>query len=437
MTIDLELTHFFEQVEIPEDEMENLLKIASWQIEPQFPYPGRTAWHVLEKPAFLKSDKTRKYYAAKLKGVGVWNPGNAHLYSGVHHRQGASSEAPIPPTTEEYKFTASIAHMGFTECGCFEEVHSEPAPFGGILHRRAVQEFENASRLLACGVPAVTPLFVAKLPDCYKFMNQDMGIVCVMSEEAKPYRLHLIHFGEGELTEPEHKYYTELRQAIGISGDISDEDTRLRVINALVRQIGKRMHDFSAAGLYRYSGGWEDLQFCIEKKELFLVDLDSSRCLSELPSCTRSLQMLRDISSSIHKLLNTFYYPTVMDKYTFSNLVAYDPIAAMLSAYFPASKDKKIKKASKLYWDYFAPHLFMMKRYKDQVLGDCEGERRKSYKMDDDIFYTLSILALFPLYCESDLNSIYPSECTLEDLRGRARVFLGERYQYLSYLLAD
>jgi hypothetical protein len=109
----------------------------------------------------------------------------------------------------------------------------------------------------------------------------------------------------------------------------------------------------------------------------------------------------------------------------------------MLSAYFPASKDEKIKKASKLYWDYFAPHLFLMKRYKDQVLCDWECERRKSYKMDDDIFYTLSILALFPLYCESDLNSIYPCECTMEDLRERAQSFLGERYQYLSYLFAD
>jgi hypothetical protein len=437
MTIELELTHFFEQVEIPEDEVESLLKIASWQIMPQFPFPGRTAWYVFKKPVYLKKNKEKIFYAAKLKGVGVWNPGKAHLYSGVHHQQGASNETPLPPTTEEYKFTASIAHIGFTECGCFEEVHSEPAPFGGILHRRAVQEYENALSLLAHGVPAIVPLLVVRLPDCYKFMDQDMGVVCVLSEEVEPYRLHLIHFGEGELTEQEYKYYTKIRQAIGISGDFSDEDTRLRMINALTWQIGKLMHDFSAAGLYRYSGGWEDLQFCVKKKGLFLVDLDSCRCLAELTPCTKPLQILRDISSSIHKLLNTFYYPTVLDKYTFSNLVAYDPISRMLSSYFPVSKDEEIKRVAARFWNFFAPHFFLMKRYRNQVLGEWECERRKSYKMDDDIFFTLSILNLFPLYCESDLNSIYPCECTLEDLRERARVFLGERYQYISFLLAD
>jgi hypothetical protein len=268
-------------------------------------------------------------------------------------------------------------------------------------------------------------------------MDQDMGVVCVLSEEVEPYRLHLIHFGEGELTEQEYKYYTKIRQAIGISGDFSDEDTRLRMINALTWQIGKLMHDFSAAGLYRYSGGWEDLQFCVKKKGLFLVDLDSCRCLAELTPCTKPLQILRDISSSIHKLLNTFYYPTVLDKYTFSNLVAYDPISRMLSSYFPVSKDEEIKRVAARFWNFFAPHFFLMKRYRNQVLGEWECERRKSYKMDDDIFFTLSILNLFPLYCESDLNSIYPCECTLEDLRERARVFLGERYQYISFLLAD
>ena len=70
-------------------------------------------------------------------------------------------------------------------------------------------------------------------------------------------------------------------------------------------------------------------------------------------------------------------------------------------------------------------------------MGEWDYERRKSYKMDDDIFFTLSLLNLFPLYCDSDLNSLYPSEFTLDDLKAFAKDFLGERHQYLSYLLAD
>jgi hypothetical protein len=57
--------------------------------------------------------------------------------------------------------------------------------------------------------------------------------------------------------------------------------------------------------------------------------------------------------------------------------------------------------------------------------------------MDDEIFFTISMLNLFPLYGESDLNTFYPSESTLDDLREHAQAFLGERYQYVSYLLAD
>lgn len=437
MTIDLEITHRFEQIEISQGDMDQLLKIASWQTMPKFPYPGRTAWHVLSEPAYLKNDPGRKYYAAKLKGVGVWNPSNAHLYSGVHQKQGASSEAPMPPTTEEYTFTASIAHIGFTESGDFEEVHSESAPFGGILHRRALEEFENATRLIGLGVPSVAPLLVAKLPDSYTFMDEPMGVIIALSEEPAPYRLHLIHFGEGELTEPEHRYYCSLRKALGISGDACDEKGRLEAVCALAGQIGKLMHDFSASGLYRYSGGWEDLQFCVEKKQLFLVDLDSSRRLDELPSGVRPLQILRDLSSSLHKLLNTFYYPTVVDRYSFSNLVACDPVFEMLSAYFPASSKENIKKASLRYWNYFVPYLFMMKRHREQILNEWDEERRKSYKIDDPTFYTLSVLNLFPLYCESDLNAVYPAECSMDDLMERAQAFLGERYQYLSFLLAD
>jgi len=56
MAIELEITHFFEQVAIPEEEMENLLKVISWQNQPQFPYPGRTAWHIFKKPVHLKND---------------------------------------------------------------------------------------------------------------------------------------------------------------------------------------------------------------------------------------------------------------------------------------------------------------------------------------------------------------------------------------------
>ena len=435
MAIELEITHLFDQIAIPEDELEELLKIASWQIQPQFPYPGRTAWHVFKKPVHLKNDKDKTFCASKLKGAGVWNPEKFHLYFGDHAR--ATGEEPVRPFTEDYKFTSSIPHFGFTETGCFMAVYSEPTPFGGMLHRRSVQEYENSQRMLAYGVPAFVPLLVARLPECYKFMDQAMGIVISLSEESQPYRLHLMHFGGNELNVPELKYFTRLRQSFGISSGAFDESTRLQTINALAGQIGMLLHDFSSAGLYRHSGGWDDLSYCLKTRQVFLADLDSNRCLAELSACERPLQILRDLSSSIHKLLDMFYYPTVLDKYTFSDLVASDPVAEMISAYFPTSDVAKIKRVAGRFWDYFAPHYFLMQRYLRQVLSEWDQERHKSYKMEDDIFFTLSMLNLFPHYYGSDLNSLYPTELDLGDLEERAQAFLGERYQYVGYLLAD
>ena len=434
MTLELEITHLFEQVAIPEDELEELIKVISWQIQPRFPCPGRTAWHTFKKPFHLKNDSEKTFYAAKLKGVGVWNPEKFPLYSGVHDE--VYSEKPVPPTTNEYKFTTSIPHFGFTDAGYFISVFSEPTPYGGMLHRRAVQEYENSHTLLAHGVPSIVSLLVARLPERYQFMDQAMGIAISLSEEIEPYRLHLVHFGENELNEQEQKYYAGLRQCLGIPNGVFDESTRLQTINALSRQIGKLLHDFSAAGLYRHSGGWEDLSFCIKTKQLIMVDLDSNRSLAELPACTKPLQILRDLSSSIHKLINMFYFPTLLNKYTFSNLIAYDPISEMLSAYFPEAQPATVKKVAMRFWDYFAPHYFLMQRYKDQFLGKWDNERRRSYKMDDDIFFSLSMLNLFPLYSGSDLNSLYPTEFTLADLEERARPFLGEKYQYVRHLLS-
>jgi len=115
--------------------------------------------------------------------------------------------------------------------------------------------------LLLREVPSVVPLLVVRLPDSYQFMNQDMGISVVLSEEIEPYRLHLIHFGEGELTEQEHNIIQSFARQSVFRATFATKNTRLQVINALTGKIGKLMHDFSAAGLYRYSGDGKTFSF--------------------------------------------------------------------------------------------------------------------------------------------------------------------------------
>jgi len=68
MELELEITHLFEQVAIPEDELERLLKVVSWQNQPYFPFPGRTAWHFFEKPVYLKNDPEKNIPRSQAKG---------------------------------------------------------------------------------------------------------------------------------------------------------------------------------------------------------------------------------------------------------------------------------------------------------------------------------------------------------------------------------
>jgi len=57
--------------------------------------------------------------------------------------------------------------------------------------------------------------------------------------------------------------------------------------------------------------------------------------------------------------------------------------------------------------------------------------------MDHDLFYILALTTLYPLFQKSDIFKLYPSGLTEEKLLEKAKIYLGERYEYLLYLLDD
>jgi hypothetical protein len=426
------VTHHFNDVQISGDEFVRLLKIVTWQEIPWFPMPGRTAWYVFGSQPLLGSTPEFKLKAAKLKGIGLWNPKNFH-YSGIHG--GEHLDDPVPPTTIDYEYTSLLPHVGFTDEGEFTIVYSEPTPYGGMRHSRAVREYNNAHRLLERGIPAIVPFLVIEYQDGYKFRGEALGAVISLSPEPSPNRMHPLHFGEDGLGLDDREYYSRVRESLGISGDPTNETTRLATIKVLARQVGKLNHDFSAAGLYRHSGGWDNLHYCIEQRKVFLTDLDSSRDINERPENVRPLYILRDLASALHKLINKLYYPTVLETYTFSNLLWYDPLYEMIAGYFPNALGQDVQRVSRSLWSYFFPHFFLLKRYRQPLLTDWSSERRKSYKMEEDLFYILAITSLYPLYCNSDLALLYPSYLSHEQLMKKAESYLCERFEHLSYLL--
>jgi len=80
----------------------------------------------------------------------------------------------------------------------------------------------------------------------------------------------------------------------------------------------------------------------------------------------------------------------------------------------------------------------MLNNYRQSIRDIWSIERRKSYKMDHLLFYVLAMTLLFPIFKESDLLQVYPSNLTMKEQLKKAKAYLnGEQHEYFLYLLND
>lgn len=435
------VTHSYDGLDISEKERTRLLDIASWNgAVPTFTRRGRGAWEGLHETIALKKDPTVTFYAAKLKGVGLWNPvlpGDA-AYS--NKLADGSGDDPVPPLTDLLEYLVTYPHFGVSNTGEYQYAYSSPSPIGGIVHSRAHREYWAAERLIAHNVPSVAPLAVIQYDKSLEFQGEPMGAVITLSPGLAPYRISEVLFGAGVVRGSDPKFdahYDEMRACLGIEGDPDDERVRLTVICALAREAGKLLHDFSLAEMFRYSGDWGNFVYSTESKRLFLIDLDSVQDINVLPEPVRPLQAWRDIVSSVYRMVAKIGYPTALDKYTLNNLLEFDPITALLQGYFADVPEAELRAISRKMWGYFIPHLFLLKKHQNAILNEWSGDVRKSYKMDHDLFYILALTLLQPLFERTAVGRKYPSPITQDDMWGKAERFLGPRYEYFAYLMGE
>ncbi len=79
--------------------------------------------------------------------------------------------------------------------------------------------------------------------------------------------------------------------------------------------------------------------------------------------------------------------------------------------------------------------MALLTKHRDDILGGWDGDRRKSYKMDHDLFYILALTLLRPLFERSAVGRKYPSDITDDEMWGKAERFLGNRFQYFAWLM--
>ncbi|MEQ9370106.1 MAG: hypothetical protein RIG63_13970 [Coleofasciculus chthonoplastes F3-SA18-01] len=159
--------------------------------------------------------------------------------------------------------------------------------------------------------------------------------------------------------------------------------------------------------------------------------------MAEIPEELRTLQALRELGSVVYRTVAKFGNPSVLEIYTLNNLLKYDPLFELISGYFPQATTAEINTITNKLWNCFIPYLFLLKKYKQEINQDWSSERRRSYKMDHDLFYILAMTSLYPLFRQSDIFHQYPSNLTMENLMQKAQVYLGERYDYFLYLFDE
>ena len=438
--LEYEVTHVYDGVNISKKELNRLLDIACWnKCKPNFKAPGRVAWEPLEEEVSLVDNPAYKFIAAKLKGVGLFNPPSDKKFSGIISKD--YSVEPSYPTTTTWDDLITYPHFGIADDGSYKFAYSHPSPVGGILHERAIVEYNVAKNMLEAGIPTIIPLAVIKYNDDFTFNGKPMGAVITLSVSASHLRASQALYSTAILRGTDQEsdaYYDDMLATLGVDGDPTDEVTRLQVVNKIAGRLGKLIHQFSMKGFYRYSSEWSNFQYSAETDELLFIDLDSSRSMEadNLPQFRRSLEAIRDLATVVYRSTAKMAYPTIIDKYTLNNVLKFNPILQILTNYFPEAAVEELEVVSKRLYNSFIPHWFQLKRYKKEI-GNVEWdrERRKTYKMEHDLFYILIMTSLFPFFRESDIGQKYGDCPSDELLMQRAKDYLGDRYEYFVYLM--
>lgn len=433
----IELTHRFEKVSLSDEEFTQILDIVSWKQTPIFPRRGRMAWQVFEQPPILMDGHQRSLAAAKIKGVGVYNPSvDAKYRDPVYH---IASERPFQPTNQPLLSFSTYPHFGINDKCEFGFTFGKTAPIGGILHDKAICEYNCALHLLKHDVPAIVPLAVVKYNSLPKFNGESLGAAICLSPSKFPYRLGEIQSGAAlrpGLDKSKDEYCRLLFESAEINGGPYNELKRLELLKHIAFNAGKLINDFSASGLFRYSAALQNFEYDFDKRQLVLTDLDSSLFLNTLPPNLQRLQVIRDFGSLLYHFTVGFATPLALGHYSLKNLVESDPISALISGYFSINIDARVRRIASTLWSLFIPHFVLLNRHRQEIDNKWSVERRRSYKMEHDLFFVTAMTISYPLFCENRLSTLYPDgNLTQDQMIAKARNYLGQRFEYLEYLV--
>lgn len=430
-----DITHKDNNVVLSGPDKEKLHSTLSWLTTPNFPHRGRMAWQRLLSPIQLKvGNRIIEYRSIKIKGVGAFNPpSDAKFRDPIYEKV---LDKPVKPTNKPLTSFVSYPHFGFTDQGKFKVAFGDVAPIGGIIHRKAVKEFVNASHLVENGVPTIYPLLVIKYRDYLDFKSEELGVVCSLSPMEHPFRLSELQAGiaiKGDETGDKYEFFKNVLKVEGIS---NSNRPNYECLNKVAFKVGSLMNAFSKSGLYRYSAELPNFEYDLKNAIPVITDLDSSEFLNELNPIKKELEVLRDLCSMTYHFTAKFATPNALGLYSLEKLVKSNPLKSLLHGYFDGNFEAEIESISMKFWKLFIPHFIQLNKNKDKIVGEWSVERRRSYKMDHHFFYVYSMILFYDVFKSSELGVKFKSnELSKSILIENAKLYMNEDDFYFLNLI--
>lgn len=345
-------------VKLTDEDLTSLLEIVRLEKKGIYYDTGRTCYYQLKKPVIIGN---KKYTYLKIKGSGVLENDKVNIFS-------------------DKEFSRVDPHYGFDTNDNPILVKSKPAPYGGILLDRAINEFNNFTLLISSCVSSLYPLYVFEYKNL-KFYDQKLGVIVALSEE--PYRFNKILFHN--IPDNYIKFYKNVfYNEFGYNTDFSFED-KTKLIQRLAYKYAREVKKMAECGLFIHSGGWSNIQYSFSDKNIVLVDLDSSL----KNKLNKNILKYRDLISNIYRLFINLYNPNCIQDYNEKIIKENNYCYYLLDGYFDGiiNSEFLIKISNKIN-DYFINNCFNNIKKIENIMNYISDQEVKKMELNIFEFYS-------------------------------------------------
>ena len=327
---------------------------------------GRTCYHILKYPIIYNNNI--RYCSVKIKGAGFYS----------------NDKEVVKPGLSD--FVRREPHYGFDKNGNAVQVFSDIAPFGGMTESKATNEYNNFEYLSEKGISTLIPYKLLKYNDL-TYRNESLAVVVALCTEQHPIRLYKLLWPAEKNSEEESSYYASILEREGIVGNIKLFNIRIMLIKKIAEKYALEVRKFSESGLYIHSGGWSNIQYNSQTKKVVLVDLDSSRHISDECSKFHRLYSIRDLISNIYRLLISLYNPNIILQYDETVLKNNNYVYYLLRGYFPEVNEEELQKTSNDIMNYYIINCFNKIKAIEFKMNVMTQEESQKYELVMFEFY--------------------------------------------------